>query len=169
MSTATLEAQVYKSKIKLGEEAVDKRAGIKGHVYGINFHSNGCVDAIIQWYKDGETKMAFVPEERFVEENELTDAPEQEYRSHVIHDHKYRDVQTGLEGWAAIIQFFDHMATRVDIRRLGEKDGMQKIAYNSVDDFLLEPIEVEASVAKKAATPKPTGKKSPVMTETTYR
>lgn len=166
MSTATIEqTEVFKTKIGLGMPCVDKRAGIAGHVYAINFNSKGCVEAIIVWYKDGERKMDWVDEARFVEENELTDAPDQEYRTHIILDHEYEDIQTGLKGWAAVVQFFDHMATRVDLRRMGEKDGMQKIVYNSVDDFLLREVNKPASAAIKAATPDPVDKKSPVIKE----
>lgn len=163
MSTGTLIAVGYTTKLVLGAEYTDNRSGVTGHVYGINFHSKGCVDAIIQWYKDGEQKLLFVPEDRLIESNQLEDAPDQEYTTHIVLDRKYRDVQTGLEGWAAVVQFFDHMATRVDMRRLSEKDGMQKIAYNSIDDFLLEEI------AEAVPTPEPTGKKSPVMQEERYR
>lgn len=164
MTTATQEAVVYKTKIVLGAPAKDIRAGIEGHVYGINFHSKGCVDVILQWFKDGESKLHFIPEDRFVSENELTDAPDQEYRTTIEADKKYRDTQTGLEGWAATIQFFDHMATRVELRRLGEKEGMQKIVYNSVDDFLLEPVDVP-----KRKSSEPTGKRSPTIKEERYR
>jgi hypothetical protein len=164
VTTATAEAQIYRSKVKLGEKYKDDRSGLVGYAYGITFHTNGCVDIMLEWYKEGEFKLTHIPEARIIESNQLEGWEDTEYITPIKHDVKYRDVQTGLEGWSATIQFFDSMATRVELRKLSEKDGVQKIGYNSVDDFLLEEIEV-----KPVAVPAPTDKKSPVMQEERYQ
>lgn len=158
----------FTSPIKLGEKYRDKRFGMEGYATAIFFNTHGCVEVYLQYNKAKEGDTPEI-ERHMVNElllvnpdgSELTDT--NEYVTEIVQDRKYEDVQTGIQGHAAVIEFWEHMSNRVSLRSAGkDKDGIQVLKYHSIDDFLLRDLETKV-VAKRQDE-----KRSPVTQEVTY-
>jgi hypothetical protein len=157
----------FTSSILLGEKYADERSGLEGYATGVFFNENGCVEAYIEYAvrkPDGEIeiKKEYLNELRLTYRNQLATRPTREYECDIELGKEYVDIQTGLRGWACIIEFHEHMATRVTLRSVGyDKDGSKKLIYHSIDDFLLKSVTT-GKVAKSK-----TDKRSPITREVT--
>lgn len=160
----------FHSPIVLGEKYRDDRTEIEGHAVAIFFNENGCVEVVLESAETNSNGGREVKKEYF---NELRLTPHPsgvgtgqliEYESDIELGKKYVDIQTGLEGWATILEFHELMASRVTIRSVGfHSDGTKKLVYHSIDDFLLKSLDSGVVAEKK------TDKRSPVTREVTRR
>lgn len=156
----------FVSPIVLGGKYVDARTDIVGYASYIGFNENGCVEVGIEHsHADSNGKVEISVDN--INELRLSPAPGERsagepvtYESDVVLGRKYRDRQTGLEGWACVIDFHERQATRVTIRSIGyDKDGSKVLKYHGLDDFLLVDIETEEPARRKDE------KRSPVTQE----
>jgi hypothetical protein len=159
----------YQSPIHFGVKYRDDRTGIEGHAVALAFQENGCVEVLLERGvgEPGkeESKLDWMNELRLVAVSELERSSNKlNYESDIELSKKYRDTQSGLEGWACIVEFHEHMANRTVLRHTGvDKDGTTVIKNTSIDDFLLEDVETK-KVARRT-----TAKRSPVTREVTPR
>lgn len=148
----------FESPIVLGQKYVDERSGLIGYASFVGFNENGCVDVGIEHsHSSLDGKIEITTDN--INELRLTRAPDesesrfvkkQTYESDIVLGRHYRDKQTGLEGWATIIDFYEKMATRVTIRSVGiDKDGAKVLKYHVLDDFLLIDIETEKQAERR--------------------
>lgn len=135
--------QEYESVIKLGDIYLDPRSGIEGVAVALWFHQSRCIDAYLEYMLNGEIKNKAFPEQRLVDPSTGNPPIEKQlYYSDVVLGRKYRDTQTGVEGHAAVMEFWEHMSNRVSIRHAVNKGKKtEKVIYHSIDDHLLEDVE----------------------------
>lgn len=156
MTTATVEGtEVYNSPIILGEKYKDERSGIEGYAVALFFHQSKCVEVYLESVtKDREIKRQFFAEARLVPEG-ITD--EVDYRSDIVLGRTYKDTQTGVQGIAAMMEFWEHQSNRVSLKKVVDPGGSkEKIIYHSIDDFHAEDMET-----KKVARETEPGRRSP--------
>lgn len=147
--------------IVLGDEYVDERTGIKGFANVLVFNENGCVEADLE-YVETDGGSVKVRRQMFNSlrikpvQGEWEGVDDEVYTSDVELGRLYRDVQTGLEGWACAIEFFEKIATRVVLRSIGlDKGGHKEIKLHVVDDFLLLDVETEQQAQRRSDAPSP--------------
>lgn len=68
------------------------------------------------------------------------------YETPIILGHKYRDEQTGLQGTAIAVTFWQHSCERVIIEFVNEKDG--KLEELTFDRPRMVPVEPERQSEK---------------------
>lgn len=144
----------YQSPIILGGKYRDGRTQIEGHAVTVAFNENGCVEVLLEYTeKDNgklDVKNVFFNELRLTSVGGKAGLQESVYESDIKLGGHYRDIQTGIEGWASSIDFNEHMANRVRIRGVGQHaDGTKKLVYHDIDDFLLADLDNNEKVAER--------------------
>lgn len=159
----------YQSPIVLGAKYRDERTQLEGYANVVAFNENGCVEVMLEYMEeDGskkDVKNVFFNELRLTPLDSEAKGNVVDYESDVKLGGHYRDTQTGLEGWASVIDFHEHMATRVQMRSVGRaEDGTKKLVYHNIDDFLLADLDNNEQVAERK-----TKKRSPATREVPAR
>jgi hypothetical protein len=73
------------------------------------------------------------------------------YKSDIVLGERYRDEQTGIEGIATAIYFFQHACERAQIEYVNEKDGeLKELVFDS-------PRLIHMKSGKQAKTDRPGG------------
>lgn len=158
----------FTSTVVLGEKYLDERTGIQGHANVLVFNENGCVEVELEYVEktlDGgiERKKEVFNEVRLAPVD--GEGGKSEHESDIALGTHYRDVQTGLEGWACAIEFHEKTATRVIIKSVGyDKDGAKVLKYHIIDDFLLQALGADGKPVAKVAERK-SDKPSPITRE----
>lgn len=156
----------YTSRIELGKKYKDTRSELEGHASIVAFQEHGCVEVQLEFLnKDGKPEVVTINELRLVTPSnaELTNEVHY-YESDLVLGHKYEDIQTGLTGHLAIVDFHEFMATRGIIKAVGsDHNGLKVLKYHSIDDFLLKDLETQVVPEDKS------GKRSPVTHEVADR
>lgn len=143
------------SRIKLGEKYQESRHLIVGHAVAIFFNENGCVEVVLENVHEGKTQTHYFPQQRlqFVGNNEPVSST---YETDIEFGKEYVDTQTGVKGWAAVLEFHEFIANRISLRSKGEdREGNAKLIYHSIDDFLLSPVEGGRKARRKDDKPSP--------------
>lgn len=68
------------------------------------------------------------------------------YESEVEIGHVYRDVQTGFQGVAVIVEFHQHGCTRIVLESAGKDNDLKAYAF---DEVRLEPVGEKAKTSEK--------------------
>lgn len=148
----------YSSKIVLGRKYQDTRTQIVGYAHALWFNENGCVQVNLEFKKEGKIAFEAFDENRLkcIEE----DAPAQpeviDHVSDIELGKKYRDIQTGIEGHAAVMEFHEYMANRATLKLVTyNSEGLPKLTYMSIDDFLLQEVESGKTAKRQDSRPSP--------------
>lgn len=157
---------IYQSPIVLGTHYTDKRTEIEGYATALFFSQEGCVEVSLEFAKDSKIEHVTINERRLIdnEGKKATDYDALDYESDIILGHAYEDIQTGLKGYAAVMEFHEDLANRCTIKAVSTRDdGSQKLTYYSIDDFLLKGVHDGKVAGKKSSAP------SPITREVDYR
>lgn len=145
----------FHTEVKFGEHYADGRTSVSGEVNAVIFHENGCIDIELEWGEDTasgarEAKRAVFPEHRLVTSDAEVRQQSMDLESDIVLGRKYRDVQTGIVGNAATVEFHESMATRVMLRSVGtDRNGVATLKYHMIDDFLLQDVETNEQAGRK--------------------
>lgn len=147
----------YTTVVKLGEKYRDTRTSITGHATSVYFHPHGCVEVRLEFLNaDGKLEGETFPEQRLEPLDESMVGQTFTHTSDIVHNRKYRDVETGLTGYAAVVAFYEHMTDRVEIKsKTTNSDGTDKLTYYTIDSFLLEDVETQQVARKQDKKPSP--------------
>lgn len=127
----------FTTNIVLGKKYKDERLGIEGHANVVAFQPHGCVEALLEYMKDGKPERYYVNVLR-LQNDSAESLVDTEYKTDLVQGHEYEDTETGIKGWLSIVEFHEHMSTRGILRSL--KNGKNEVKYHSIDEFLLRDL-----------------------------